>query len=346
MSSEPHTIALSSDSEAENTTSAFAPTGMPMSPTKRCMQSQQPLPAFDSEASPQESSESAHQNKQVQLHPPYEPAAAGKVFPNFEEKEIHKNTTQEQGNVLPTPTVFLNQTTTVPLTFTLPTPATPPATTHSTPVSPRQRTFQVRPSSSDPGVRTENRRRRRTYKRVNTRNWSFLLPILRYWRSQEGKLSARELGETSSTTSRIIPVTGEPVSHTVPLLAARLVRHEDRLDAIATILNGLPCEHITSDVSNLMTGQVAIENRVELVEDHYEEIMGFIGALCAANTATGDYLGTMDHELEKISAQNFTIRRAIRESYAREMARDQTIETMLTKIQELQRRLDDATGKP
>jgi chromosome segregation ATPase len=89
-----------------------------------------------------------------------------------------------------------------------------------------------------------------------------------------------------------------------------------------------------------------MEGRIEQMKTEFSESMEFIAALCSASTATGDVLTSFDHELEKISAQNFSLRRAIRESYARERTRDQTIETLTTKISELQRRVDEVTGKP
>ena len=94
-------------------------------------------------------------------------------------------------------------------------------------------------SLSDPGEQTatEATSRPKARRRVDARRWSFLLPLLQYWRSQEGAPNARELGENSfSAASRILPVTGEPIHHTIPLLAARLARHEDRLDDILSII--------------------------------------------------------------------------------------------------------------
>ena len=222
----------------------------------------------------------------------------------------------------------------------------PPSETQSVPVSPKDRTYHVRPTSSDPGTRTENRRRRRSFKRVSTRNWSFLLPILRYWRSQEGTPSKRELGESSASLPKKLTVTGEPITHTIPLLAARIARHEDRLDDLVNVMNGLPCAHTTEDVNNLIIGQMAVESNLGQMRTDFDECMEFVATLCMANTAIGDVLTSFDHELEKVSAQNFSLRRAIRESYARERSRDQTIETLTTQISELQRRVDEVTGKP
>ncbi|PWA34764.1 hypothetical protein CTI12_AA616030 [Artemisia annua] len=91
---------------------------------------------------------------------------------------------------------------------------------------------------------------------------------------------------------------------------------------------------------------MAVEGRIEQMKTEFSESMEFIAALCSASTAMGDVLASFNHELEKISAQNFSLRRAIRESYARERARDQTIETLTTKITELQRRMDEVSGKP
>ena len=57
-------------------------------------------------------------------------------------------------------------------------------------------------------------------------------------------------------------------------------------------------------------------------------------------------MGAMDRELERISAQNLALRRSVQESQARERVMDRTIETMSAMIRELQRRMDDASGKP
>ncbi|PWA52813.1 hypothetical protein CTI12_AA447290 [Artemisia annua] len=91
---------------------------------------------------------------------------------------------------------------------------------------------------------------------------------------------------------------------------------------------------------------MAVEGKVEQIKTEFSESMEFIAGLCSTSIAMGDVLAFFDHELEKISAQNFSLRRAIRESYARERTRDQTIETLTTKITKLQRRMDEVSGKP
>ncbi|PWA55864.1 hypothetical protein CTI12_AA424210 [Artemisia annua] len=63
-------------------------------------------------------------------------------------------------------------------------------------------------------------------------------------------------------------------------------------------------------------------------------------------TVTGTVLEAMDRELEEISANNYTRKCANQESRARERARDQTIETTSAMIRELQRRIDETSGKP
>ncbi|PWA52670.1 hypothetical protein CTI12_AA451040 [Artemisia annua] len=162
----------------------------------------------------------------------------------------------------------------------------------------------------------------------------------------EGNPSKRELGESSASLPKILPVTGEPIHHTIPLLATRIARHEDRLNDIVNVINGLPCGHITEDVNNLIIGQMAVESKVEQIKTEFSESMEFIAALCSANVTMGDVLTSFDHELEQISAQNFSLRRAIQESYARERTRDRTIETLTTKITEFQRSMDEVSGKP
>ncbi|PWA40205.1 hypothetical protein CTI12_AA563370 [Artemisia annua] len=168
-------------------------------------------------------------------------------------------------------------------------------------------------------------------KRVNARKRSFLLPILKYWRSQEGTptnrelgegssvaasrilpvtgepihrtiplLAARELGEGSSVAaSRILPVTGEPIHRTIPLLAARLVRHEDRLDAIASLVKNIPNEQVeimSCEIEQLVMGHLEMGTMIEQLSAQFGEAMEFIGLLCTASTTTRTIMSDIDQE--------------------------------------------------
>ena len=242
------------------------------------------------------------------------------------------------------PTVFYRQTTTVPLSA----PGSPTITSLSAP--PRRRPRLVVSSLSDPGEQTvtEATSRPKTRRRVDARRWSFLLPLLQYWRSQEGAPSARELGENSSSAaSRILPVTGEPVHHTIPLLAARLVRHEDRLDDIVSIINDFPLDHVEAigdEVENLVISQIAMEESFELMGTRLQEAIETIDTLGGIAIMMQGEIESQDDEIDRISIQATTLRGMIRDSRARERTRDRTIETMMTMIRDLQRRLDGAPG--
>ncbi|GJS74692.1 putative reverse transcriptase domain-containing protein [Tanacetum coccineum] len=50
----------------------------------------------------------------------------------------------------------------------------------------------------------------------------------------------------SSSASHVLPVIGEPIHHTVSLLAARLVCHDDQIDEIYDHLNEIPLESLKS----------------------------------------------------------------------------------------------------
>ena len=205
-------------------------------------------------------------------------------------------------------------------------------------------------SLSDPGEQTvtEATSRPKARRRVDARRWSFLLPLLQYWRSQEGAPSARELGENSSSAaSRILPVTGEPVHHTIPLLAARLVRHEDRLDDIVSIINDFPLDHVEAigdEVENLVISQIAMEESFELMGTRLQEAIETIDTLGGIAIMMQGEIESQDDEIDRISIQATTLRGMIRDSRARERTRDRTIETMMTMIRDLQRRLDGAPG--
>ncbi|PWA35139.1 hypothetical protein CTI12_AA612300 [Artemisia annua] len=177
-----------------------------------------------------------------------------------------------------------------------------------------------------------------------------LLPIIQYWRSQEGAPSTRELGESSSSaTSRTLPVTGEPLHHTVPLLAARLVRHEDRLDDILDILDDFPREHIENladEVGNLMIGQLAMEAALGHVGTRLEETIKTIVALGDAVTSMQTVIETLDSKLDRVSSQVLILRNMVEDSYARDRARDQTVEILMDMVMNLQLCLDGALGGP
>lgn len=355
MSSNSQPISLSSSSGAEDVvlpTSAYAPLVMPMSlATDSYMQSQQFLPASDTEASPLASSGPIHRNRKIRQLQPYEasPVISLPALVILPPESVVPLPPAPHVISSPPPTVYYSQTTTVPLASSPPL-ASPPTANRIVPVSPHRTTYPKRPSSSDPYVRIETRRHRRTRNQVNARKWSFLLPIMHYWRSQEGAPIARELGESSSTaTSRILPVTGDHIHRTIPLFAARMVRYKDRLDSIARILSKFPREHletIAGEVDSLVIGQLAMETRIEQMDTQLWESMEFIGALCGANTSLEIMAGAMDRELDRISTQNMHLRPALQESQARERARDQTIEAMSAAIRELQHRMDNAPGKP
>ncbi|PWA93222.1 ankyrin-like protein [Artemisia annua] len=105
-------------------------------------------------------------------------------------------------------------------------------------------------------------------------------------------------------------------------------------------------EILAGEIDKLVIGQLATETAIEQLSTQFGESMEFIGLLCSASTTLDTIMASMDRELDRISAQNIALRRAIQESQAREAARDQTIENMSTMIQELQRRMNDAQGKP
>ncbi|PWA73975.1 hypothetical protein CTI12_AA255070 [Artemisia annua] len=168
--------------------------------------------------------------------------------------------------------------------------------------------------------------------------------------SQEGTPTNKELGEGSSVAApRILPVTREPIHHTIPLLAARLVRHEDRLDAIATLVNNIPNEQVevmSAEIEQLVMEHLEMGAMMEQLNTQFGEAMGFIGLLCSANNISRDIMCDINQALDTTRAQVMSLRCAQQEAQARERDRDQIIETMAAKIQELQRRLDDNQGKP
>ncbi|KAI3816172.1 hypothetical protein L1987_15862 [Smallanthus sonchifolius] len=62
------------------------------------------------------------------------------------------------------------------------------------------------------------------------RRWGWLSERVQEWTNEEGVPNIRCVGESSS--SRVLPLTGQPIERTVPLLAARCAREETRMDSM------------------------------------------------------------------------------------------------------------------
>ena len=127
------------------------------------------------------------------------------------------------------------------------------------------------------------------------------------------------------------------------------MRHEDRLDALATLVNNIPNEQLevmTAEIGQLMTEHLEMGTMMEQLNTQFGEVMEFIGLLCSANTTNRDIMHDIDQALDTTRAQVMSLRRAQQEAQARERDQDQIIETMAAKILELERRLDNNQGKP
>lgn len=238
--------------------------------------------------------------------------------------------------------VFYRQTTIVPI----PTASSPTITSRSAPPYMRLRTEVSTRSEPGEQTMTEVTSRPRTRRRVDARRWTFLLPRLCHWRSQEGAPSAIELGENSSTpASHILPVTGEPIHRTIPLLAARLIRQEDRLDDMLGMMEEIPHEQveaIENGLGNLVTSHLTLEENCELMNTQLQEASHTINTLGNIATLMQREIESQDDEIDILTNQVTSLARMIENSFTRERARDQTIDTLMTMVRNIQRRVDGA----
>ena len=219
---------------------------------------------------------------------------------------------------IPPPLFTYHQTTTIPL---------PPSSRDipETVLPPRKRSFTILPSPSDPyeQAAAEASDRPKARRRVDARMWSFIPHTLGEWRYEEGSPSTFELGESSSMAgARVLPVTREPIHHTIPLLIARMVRHEDRIDRVYDHLEELPLERIETIEMDLA---VLIDNGVDL-----QQTVAGLGT-------------TLDHTLEQVTDLQDQLAQHQEDQYAsaadayddREALRDQ-LEIARTRITELE----------
>ena len=159
---------------------------------------------------------------------------------------------------------------------------------------------------------------------------------IRRWRFLEGYPRASEIVESSTA---VLPVTGEPVHHTVPLLVARLVRHEDRIDDIVGVVDEISLERVENmeeEVTNLVAHRVALEQVFQLLGTEIEETMETVaeyGHRLDARTyemqelrdiavMTQELLELKTQELAATTATVHALTVSLEEVRARERARD------------------------
>lgn len=204
---------------------------------------------------------------------------------------------------MPPPIVFYSQTTTVPI----PSPATSPVPSPAPTETP-----------TSPGI----------HRLVDARRWSFLLDYIRRWRLVEGSPRAAELGDGSSA---VLPVTGEPIHHTIPLLVAILVRHEDLLDELLSVIEDISLERIEcmqEEVTNLVVHRTALDMVFEMMGTEIEEAQATI-------TEFGHRLDVQRHEIDDLRAIA-AITQEMMEHQTQELsASSSTIHTLSATIEEI-----------
>jgi hypothetical protein len=201
--------------------------------------------------------------------------------------------------------VFYSQTTTVPT----PSPASSPI-----------------PSPSS--VPTETPTSPGIHRLVDARRWSFLLECIRRWRFIEGSPRAADLGEGSSA---VLPVTGEPIHHTIPLLAARLVRHEDRLDELLSVIEDISLERIKimqEEVENLVVHRTTLETVFEMMGTEIEEAQATI-------TEFGHRLDVQRHEMEDLREIDIITQQMLEHQTQELAASSATIHTLSATIEKI-----------
>ena len=275
MSSPTHPIIISSDSDMEDTSSS--PT-VPVSPT---IPSLAPSGDISAETEPFEDDETAP-TPQIPPSVPVTstlPSPPPVYGPLTYDQYLETQQWLSPDDVAPSPASSFR-----PPPYMLPSYVTPPVFTYhqtttvplppssgaipDTVLPPRKRSFTILPSPSDPYAQAaaEASDRPKARRRVDARIWSFIPHTLSGWRYEEGTPSTYELGESSSMASaRVLPVTQEPIHRTIPLLIARLVRHEDRLDRVCDHLHEIPLSRIGDlerDFALMLDGQGDIQQTV------------------------------------------------------------------------------------
>ncbi|GJX31730.1 reverse transcriptase domain-containing protein [Tanacetum coccineum] len=81
--------------------------------------------------------------------------------------------------------------------------------------------------------------------KLQMNSWARIRSQIQYWRDREGAPSTFEIGESSSAAARILPVTGEIVEETIPLLVVRLRCHDGVIDHVCDQLEEMPPERVT-----------------------------------------------------------------------------------------------------
>lgn len=125
-------------------------------------------------------------------------------------------------------------------------------------------------------------------RRSDARKWIWIRATLARWRRKEGNPFSM-VGE-SSVQAQACPITGEPPHHTIPLLIARIVRHETEIESLQDNIEAMPnpedFEEMQRDVGYIARG--------------YRDVRSSIERLNAKVGGNPDRLSMIEHRLDCI----------------------------------------------
>lgn len=119
-------------------------------------------------------------------------------------------------------------------------------------------------------------------------------------------------------------MTEEPIHHTIPLLAARLSRHEDYLDSILGFLDDVTLERIEcteEEVENLVVGVVTLKGAYEWSSTQLKE--------------TREVVQRQTEDIVILTTRASVYEQRLEESRARERAQDDQVADLSEMIRQL-----------
>ena len=153
----------------------------------------------------------------------------------------------------------------------------------------------------------------------------------------------------------MLPVTGESIHHTIPMLAAKLLRHEHRLDDLLGVIEEISLERVEGmqrDVRDLIVSRLAMDHIFEVFGRELEESRELIAEtgrrldvqrresedLREIAVITQQMLEHQTQELSAASATIYTLVSILDQIQTREMERDREMLGMMAIVRDLQRR--------
>lgn len=129
--------------------------------------------------------------------------------------------------------------------------------------------------------------------RVFPRKWTFVRGVVQDWRTVEGDPPTLEFGESSRPP---LPITGEPIEDTIPLLIARGLRHDCQIEALRSDVDEI--REVAHEKQDIRSRLQILEEEVSQDNQTFSTLLARITEVESQARAASDRARQAEHRAE------------------------------------------------